>query len=242
MIRLAGLCAGTSQLRAERELCHSTADRACRAESGHAFSTVMGRKIDEEAFVIQMEQELAGTLHSNEALIGSLEAAHQDPALRADDLREGAINIMTTTLQPWSRRFVVELKKQVLAQVAAAYDKEGGRRAISKRTLSDHMDGLGTITDGIVETSMEIYEAANPIGSKRRVVIETFDSEVEKASELLVRKANQEKARIKQQKRVDVFQATLDGLGDSESDGEYERTSRSVSGVTMVHGILQFSE
>ena len=92
------------------------------------------------------------------------------------------------------------------------------------------MDGLDTITDGIVETSMEIYEAANPIGSKRRAVIETFDSEVEKASELLVRKANQEKARDKQQKRVDAyaFQAQLDDLGESESDGEYERTSRSV--------------
>ena len=90
------------------------------------------------------------------------------------------------------------------------------------------MDGLDTITDGIVETSMEIYEAANPIGSKRRTVIETFESEVEKASELLVRKANQEKARNKQQKRVDAFQATLDDIGDSGLEDEDERTSKSV--------------
>ena len=93
---------------------------------------------------------------------------------------------MSSAVEP---QLLHELKKQVLAQVAAAYEKEGERRAISKRTLNDHMDGLDTITDGIVETSMEIYEAANPIGSKRREVIETFDSEVEKASELLVRKA-----------------------------------------------------
>ena len=79
--------------------------------------------------------------------------------------------------------------------MASAYEKEGERRAISKRTLNDHMDGLDTITDGIVETSMGIYEAANPIGSKRCAVIETFGAEVEKASELIVRKINQEKTR-----------------------------------------------
>ena len=114
----------------------------------------MGRKIDEEAFVIRMEQELAGTLYFDEALLRLLEAAQQDPTLSADDLREGVVNIISTTLQPWSRCFVTELKTQVLAQVAAAYDKEGKRRAISKRTLSDHMNGLDTITDGIVETSI----------------------------------------------------------------------------------------
>ena len=128
----------------------------------------------------------------------------------------------------WCRNFCTELKKQILAQVAAAYDKEGQRRAVSKRTLSDHMDGLDTITDGIVGASIEIYEAANPISSKRRAVIETFDSEVEKASELLVRRASQEKARDKQQKRVDLYQAQLDDLGESESDSEYDRTSKSV--------------
>ena len=85
----------------------------------------MGRNIDEEAFVIQMEQELAGTLYFDDALMRSLEAAHQDPALSADDLREVVINIIATTLQPWSRSFVAELKKQVLEQVAAAYDKAG---------------------------------------------------------------------------------------------------------------------
>ena len=34
------LQAGARDLRAERELCHAAADRACRAESGEAFSTV----------------------------------------------------------------------------------------------------------------------------------------------------------------------------------------------------------
>jgi hypothetical protein len=34
------LQAGARDLRAERELCHAAADRACRAESGAAFSTV----------------------------------------------------------------------------------------------------------------------------------------------------------------------------------------------------------
>ena len=33
------LQAGARDLRAERELCHAAADRACRAESGEAFST-----------------------------------------------------------------------------------------------------------------------------------------------------------------------------------------------------------
>ena len=79
------LQAGARDLRAEREQCHTAADRACRAESGQAFSTVMGRKIDEDAFVIQMEQELAGTLYFDETLLSSLEAAHQDPALSPDD-------------------------------------------------------------------------------------------------------------------------------------------------------------
>ena len=188
---LGRLHASARELRAGRELYHTAADQA--------LSTVMVRKIDEEAFVIQIDQELAGTmtLYFDEDLMGLLEAAHQDPALSADELCEGVIAIITTTLQPWSRRFVAELKKKVVAQVAAAYEKEGERRAISKRTLSDHMDafGLDTITDGIVQTSMEIYEAANPIGSKRCAVIETFGAEVEKASELIVRKINQEKTR-----------------------------------------------
>ena len=34
------LHAGARELRAERELCHTAADRACRAESGQAFSTI----------------------------------------------------------------------------------------------------------------------------------------------------------------------------------------------------------
>ena len=88
------LQAGARDLRAEREQCHAAADRACRAESGEAFSTVMGKKIDEEAFVIQMEQELAGTLYFDETLLSSLEAAHQDPAMSADDLREAVINLL----------------------------------------------------------------------------------------------------------------------------------------------------
>ena len=218
---------GARALRAEREHCHAAADRACRTETGAAFSTVMGKKVDEDAFVTQMEQELAGTLYFDETLLSSLEAAHQDPAMSADDIRDEVINAIATTLQPWCRNFCTELKKQILAQVAAAYDKEGQRRAVSKRTLSDHMDGLDTITDGIVETSMEIYEAANPIGSKRREVIETFDSEVMKASMLLVRKANQEAARNRQQNRVDAYQAALDELGEEEEeDEEYERTTR----------------
>ena len=183
-----------------------------------------------------MDQELAGTMYFDEDLMGLLEAAHQDPALSADELREGVVDIITTALQPWSRRFVAELKKQVLTQAAAAYEKEGNRRAFSKRTLTDHMDGLDIITDGIVETSMEIYEAANPIGSKRRAVIETFESEVEKASELLVRKANQEKARDKQQKRVSAFKAALDGLGDPGSENEYEHTSKSVDAAQTRRG------
>ena len=219
------LQAGARDLRAEREQCHAAADRACRAETGAAFSTVMGRKVDEEAFV---DPDGAGTRRYpllRRDLLSSLEAAHQDPAMSADDIRDAVINAITTTLQPWCRNFCTELKKQILAQVAAAYEKEGERRAISKRTLSDHMDGLDTITDGIVETSMEIYEAANPIGSKRREVIETFDSEVMKASMLLVRKANQEAARNRQQNRVDAYQAALDELGEEEEeDEEYERT------------------
>ena len=154
---------GARALRTEREHCHAAADRACRTETGAAFSTVMGKKVDEDAFVTQMEQELAGTLYFDETLLSSLEAAHQDPAMSADDLRDEVINAIATTLQPWCRNFCSELKKQILVQVAAAYDREGKRRAVSQRTLTDHMDGLDTITDGIVETSMEIYEAANPI-------------------------------------------------------------------------------
>ena len=92
------------------------------------------------------------------------------------------------------------------------------------------MDGLDTITDGIGETSMEIFEVANPIGSKRRAVIETFESEVEKDSELLVRKANQEKARDKQQRTVGAYKATLGDLGDSGSDTEYEQNTIEVGG------------
>ena len=222
------LQAGARDLRAERERCHAAADRACRAESGEAFSTVMGRKFDDETFVVQMDQELAAAVYFDQDLMDQVATAHSSPAMSADDRREAATNILATCLQPWGRKVYYELKKQVLAQVAAAYEKESERRAISKRTLNDHMDGLDTITDGIVETSIEIYEAANPIGSKRREVIETFETEVEKASELLVRKAMQEAARDKQQKRVDAYQAALDELGDSESDEEYERTSKSV--------------
>ena len=33
---------GARALRAERERCHAAADRACRAESGEAFSTIRG--------------------------------------------------------------------------------------------------------------------------------------------------------------------------------------------------------
>ena len=82
------LQAGARALRAEREQCRAAADRACRAETGAAFSTVMGKKVDEDAFVTQMEQELAGTLYFDETLLGSLEAAHQDPAMSADDIRK----------------------------------------------------------------------------------------------------------------------------------------------------------
>ena len=221
------LQAGASDLRAERERCHAAADRACRAESGEAFSTVMGRKFDDETFVVQMDQELAAAVYFDQDLMDQVAAAHSNPAMSADDRREAVTNILATCLQPWGRRVYHEMKKQVLAQVAAAYEKESERRAISKRTLNDHMDGLDTITDGIVETSMEIYEAANPIGSKRREVIETFDSEVMKASMLLVRKANQEAARNRQQNRVDAYQAALDELGEEEEeDEEYERTTR----------------
>ena len=111
---------GARALRAEREQCHAAADRACRTETGAAFSTVMGKKVDEEAFVTQMEQELAGTLYFDETLLGSLEAAHQDPAMSADDIRDEVINAIATTLQPWCRNFCTELKKQVLAQAASA--------------------------------------------------------------------------------------------------------------------------
>ena len=93
------------ELRAERELCHTAADQACRAESGQAFSTVMDRKIDEEAFVIQMDQNLVGTMYFDEALMGSLEAAHQDPTLSADELRKGVIDIVSTTHRLQSLHF-----------------------------------------------------------------------------------------------------------------------------------------
>ena len=73
-------------LRAERELCHIEADRAFRTESGKAFSTVMGGRIDGAASVILMEQELTGALqlHLDEARMGKLEAAHQE---RSDSCR-----------------------------------------------------------------------------------------------------------------------------------------------------------
>ena len=105
------LQAGARDLRAERELCHAAADRACRAESGEAFSTVMGRKIDDEAFVVQMDQELAAAMYFDQGLMDQLAAAHSNPAMSADDRREAVTNIMATCLQPWSRNFYQELKR-----------------------------------------------------------------------------------------------------------------------------------
>ena len=116
------LQAGARDLRAERERCHAAADRACRAESGEAFST--GRKFDDETFAVQMDQELAAAVYFDQDLMDQVAAAHSNPAMSADDRREAVTNILATCLQPWGRRVYHEMKKQVLAQVAAAYEKE----------------------------------------------------------------------------------------------------------------------
>ena len=117
------LQAGARDLRAERERCHAAADRACRAESGEAFSTVMGRKFDDDTFVIQMDQELAAAVYFDQDLMDQVATAHSNPAMSADDRREAVTNILATCLQPWGRKVYYEMQKQVLAQVAAAYDK-----------------------------------------------------------------------------------------------------------------------
>ena len=59
--------------------------------------------------------------------------------------------------------------------MAASIDKANDAKQVVHKTLSDHIDRINTITDGIVDTAMEIFEAANPIGAKRREVIETFE-------------------------------------------------------------------
>ena len=79
---------------------------------------------------------------------------------------------------------------------------------------------------------MEIFEAANPIGAKRREVIETFEDEVQKASDLLVKKKQQEDLMAKYQKRVNTLQDALGSLDDptgSESeDDDHAKLCKSI--------------
>ena len=102
----------------------------------------------------------------------------------------------------------------MLEQVAASIDRDNDARQVVHKTLSDHIDRINTITDGIVDTAMEIFEAANPIGAKRREAIESFEDDVQKAADLLVKKKQQEDLMAKYQKRVNALQDALGSLDD----------------------------
>ena len=63
-------------------------------------------------------------------------------------------NVIASALSPWTLHIVQGIKKQVLEQVAAGIDKENDAKQVVHKALSDHIDRINTITDGIVDTAM----------------------------------------------------------------------------------------
>ena len=189
---LARLQAGSKELRAERELCQVAAEKGFSTESGAATSTVMGSRMDDQALVESVENEVASALYFADSLPADIGNICLDPNVDADDFKHALCNIISSALNPWALHIVQGVKAQVLQQVQESIDKGNDAKKVMHKTLSDHIDNINTITDGIVDTAMEIFEAANPIGAKRREVIDTFEDEVQTAADLLVRKKEQE--------------------------------------------------
>ena len=164
---LARLQTGSKELRAERELCQVAAEKGFSTESGADTFTVMGSRMDEQALVESVENEVASALYFADSLPADIENICLDPDVDADDLKHALCNIISSALNPWALHIVQGVKAQMLQQVQESIDTGNDAKQVVHKTLSDHIDRINTITDGIVDTAMEIFEAANPIGAKR---------------------------------------------------------------------------
>ena len=154
---------GSKELRAEGELCQVAAKQGFSTETGAATSTVMGSRINDQALVESVENKVASTLYFSDSLPADIDNICLDPNIEADDLKHALCNVIASVLSPWTLHVVQGIKKQVLEQVAASIDRDNEARQVVHKTLSDHINRINTITDGIVDTAMEIIEAANPI-------------------------------------------------------------------------------
>ena len=90
---LARLQAGSKELRAERELCQVAAEKGFSTElkSGAATSTVMGSRMDEQALVESVENEVASALYFADSLPADIGNICLDPNVDADDLKHALL-------------------------------------------------------------------------------------------------------------------------------------------------------
>ena len=90
---LARLQAGSKELRAERELCQVAAEKGFSTESGADTSTVMGSRMDDQALVESVENEVASALYFADSLPADIGNICLDPDVDADDLKHALCNM-----------------------------------------------------------------------------------------------------------------------------------------------------
>ena len=140
---LVRLQTGSKELRAERELCQVAAEKGFSTESGAATSTVMGSRMDEQALVESVENEVASALYFADSLPADIENICLDPGVDADDLKHALCNIISSALNPWALHIIHGVKAQVLQQVQESIDKGSDAKKVMHKTLSDHIDNMG---------------------------------------------------------------------------------------------------
>ena len=96
---LARLQTGSKELRAEREarrreLCQVAAEKGFSTESGADTSTVMGSRMDEQALVESVENEVASALYFADSLPADIGNICLDPNVDADDLKHALCNVI----------------------------------------------------------------------------------------------------------------------------------------------------
>ena len=93
---------GSKELRAERELCQVAAKQLegfC-TETSAATSTVMGSRIDDQALVESVENEVTSTLYFADSLPADIGNICLDPDMEADDLKYALCNVTMLSPQP----------------------------------------------------------------------------------------------------------------------------------------------